>query len=198
MAWKSPVKWRLIFSMGNTCAYPPPAAPPFIPKQGPREGSRSATTARLPIWLRPSARPMLTVVLPIPAFVAVIEVTRMRWLRFTFDSSMSDRGTLATCLPYCSSCSASIPICCATSAIGNSGVDLAISMSVMGEGIEGLGDLGSRNGRWNDTTHEVHHHIWQRLPIQMASNYEKCYFCKAKIHKNFQFSTILWWDYPAI
>ena len=97
MAWKSPVKWRLIFSMGNTWAYPPPAAPPFIPKQGPREGSRSATTARLPIWLRPSARPMLTVVLPIPAFVAVIEVTRMRWLHFTFDSSMSDRGTLATC-----------------------------------------------------------------------------------------------------
>ena len=32
MAWKSPVKCRLISSIGTTCAYPPPAAPPFCTK----------------------------------------------------------------------------------------------------------------------------------------------------------------------
>ena len=36
MAWKSPVKCRLISSIGTTCAYPPPAAPPFTPKTGPK------------------------------------------------------------------------------------------------------------------------------------------------------------------
>ena len=33
-------------SIGSTCAYPPPAAPPFTPKQGPRLGSRKQITAR--------------------------------------------------------------------------------------------------------------------------------------------------------
>ena len=39
-ACKSPVKCRFISSMGSTCEYPPPAAPPFIPNTGPIEGSR--------------------------------------------------------------------------------------------------------------------------------------------------------------
>ena len=66
-----------MFSMGSTCEYPPPAAPPFMPKQGPSEGSRSATTAFLPILFSPSVRPMDTVVLPMPALVGVMAVTRI-------------------------------------------------------------------------------------------------------------------------
>ena len=40
----SPVKCKLISSIGTICAYPPPQAPPFMPKQGPKDGSRSAST----------------------------------------------------------------------------------------------------------------------------------------------------------
>mmetsp|Transcript_24644 Transcript_24644/g.66405 ORF Transcript_24644/g.66405 Transcript_24644/m.66405 type:complete len:201 (+) Transcript_24644:1052-1654(+) len=38
MAWMSPVRCRLNSSIGTTCAYPPPAAPPFVPKVGPCDG----------------------------------------------------------------------------------------------------------------------------------------------------------------
>ena len=49
MACISPVKCKLISSIGNTWAYPPPAAPPFTPITGPKEGSRKAIIAFLPI-----------------------------------------------------------------------------------------------------------------------------------------------------
>ena len=75
MAWKSPVKCRLMSSIGTTCAWPPPAAPPFTPKQGPRLGSRRQTSVSLPMRLRPSASPTEVVVLPSPAGVGVIAVT---------------------------------------------------------------------------------------------------------------------------
>ena len=52
MAWKSPWKWRLIFSAGSICELPPPAAPPFIPKTGPSEGSREVMMALLPMLLQ--------------------------------------------------------------------------------------------------------------------------------------------------
>ena len=75
-------------SIGSTWAYPPPAAPPFIPKTGPRLGSRNARTAGvLPSGtsqpssratsLIPSARPIEVVVFPSPAGVGLIAVTRM-------------------------------------------------------------------------------------------------------------------------
>ncbi len=75
IAWKSPVKCRLISSMGTTWAYPPPAAPPFMPNTGPKEGSRRATTTSLPMRFSPSASPMVVVVLPSPAGVGVMAVT---------------------------------------------------------------------------------------------------------------------------
>ncbi len=37
-AWKSPVRCKLSRSIGITWLYPPPAAPPLIPKVGPIEG----------------------------------------------------------------------------------------------------------------------------------------------------------------
>src|SRR5262249_61904269 len=54
---------------------PPPAAPPFTPKTGPSDGSRIATTERLPRRRRPSARPIVVVDLPSPAGVGVMAVT---------------------------------------------------------------------------------------------------------------------------
>ena len=84
MAWKSPVKWRLISSIGTTWAYPPPAAPPLIPKTGPREGSRRAMTAFSPIAERASTNPTEVVVFPSPAGVGEMAVTRI-----SFPSSLS-------------------------------------------------------------------------------------------------------------
>lgn len=51
---------------GDDLAQPPPAAPPFTPKTGPSEGSRRATALLTPRRRRPSARPMVVVVLPSP------------------------------------------------------------------------------------------------------------------------------------
>src|SRR3546814_10550276 len=57
----------------QTCALP---ISPFIPKQGPRLGSRRQIIALRPIRARPSPRPTVVVVLPSPAGVGVIAVTR--------------------------------------------------------------------------------------------------------------------------
>ncbi len=64
-------------SIGTTCAWPPPAAPPLTPKTGPREGSRRAITAFFPMAERASTNPTEVVVLPSPAGVGEIAVTRM-------------------------------------------------------------------------------------------------------------------------
>ena len=75
MAWKSPVKCRLIWSIGPTCARPPPVAPPLMPKQGPRLGSRRQIMVFVPRRLSASPRPMVVVVLPSPAGVGLMPVT---------------------------------------------------------------------------------------------------------------------------
>jgi len=67
-----------------------------MPKHGPSEGSRKATIADLPILLRPRAKPIETVVLPIPDFVAVIAVTKIN-LPFLLD--LPGLVTLAMYLP---------------------------------------------------------------------------------------------------
>ncbi len=96
MALKSPVKWRLMSSIGTTCAKPPPAAPPFMPNTGPSEGSRRQMIAFLPMWLSASPRPTVVVVLPSPAGVGLMAVTRTS-LPSGFDLSVSmySRATFA-------------------------------------------------------------------------------------------------------
>ncbi len=83
IAWKSPVKCRLMSSIGMTCACPPPAAPPLRPITGPSDGSRRATQPRSPMWARPWASATLVVVLPSPAGVGVMAETRISLPRGT-------------------------------------------------------------------------------------------------------------------
>ena len=79
IAWKSPVKWRLISVIGITWAYPPPAAPPFMPKHGPKLGSLKQIIAFFPMWHNPSTSPTLVVVFPSPAGVGDIAVTKINF-----------------------------------------------------------------------------------------------------------------------
>ena len=95
-AAKSPVKCKLISSIGTTWERPPPAAPPLMPNTGPSEGSRSAAAARSPMRLRPSVRPTVTVVLPSPAGVGLIAVTKTSW---PWGSRRASSGILALVLP---------------------------------------------------------------------------------------------------
>ena len=52
--------------IGTTWLYPPPVAPPFKPKTGPRDGCLKASDTLSPRLEKASARPILTVVLPSP------------------------------------------------------------------------------------------------------------------------------------
>ena len=99
MACKSPVKCRLICSIGSTCALPPPAAPPFMPNTGPSDGSRSASIAFLPIFVMPSAKPTETVVLPSPAGVGLMAVTRMSLARISLPTPNCMGSTFAIYCP---------------------------------------------------------------------------------------------------
>ena len=74
-----------MFSIGSTCEYPPPVAPPFIPKTGPNDGSRTQITAFFPKLFNASARPIVVVVFPSPAgvgLIAVINISFPCWLGF--------------------------------------------------------------------------------------------------------------------
>ena len=95
IAWKSPVKCKLISSIGTTWAYPPPAAPPLIPKTGPKEGSLKATTVFFPSFFRLSAKPIVVVVFPSPAGVGLMAVTRISLPFFLFKSFSIFKSILA-------------------------------------------------------------------------------------------------------
>ncbi len=74
-ACMSPVRWRLSASKGAAWLYPPPAAPPLIPKVGPIEAWRMAAVARLPMWAIPWASPIVGGGLALPSGVGVTAVT---------------------------------------------------------------------------------------------------------------------------
>ncbi len=71
------MKCKFISSIGTTCAYPPPAAPPLTPNTGPRDGSLKATNTFLSSLANASATPIVVVVFPSPAgvgFIAVVSI----------------------------------------------------------------------------------------------------------------------------
>ena len=119
MACRSPVKCRLIASAGSIVAAPPPVPPPFIPNTGPRDGSRSASTACRPRARIPMASAMAIVVLPSPEGVGVMAETRIS-RPVGSRPSRAARSTLARCGPQPMTCSGAIPSSAATSVIGRS------------------------------------------------------------------------------
>mmetsp|Transcript_5438 Transcript_5438/g.22536 ORF Transcript_5438/g.22536 Transcript_5438/m.22536 type:complete len:657 (+) Transcript_5438:826-2796(+) len=145
MAWMSPVRCRLKTSIGMTCEYPPPAAPPLTPKIGPCDGCRIVVTTRL--WsVAPSAceRPIVVVDLPSPRGVGLTPTTTTRLPPAVFSSSSSrcgeprwssrrrwtrSKSTLAACRPYESVSSSRRPAARATSTMGSGVVCCEMSMS---------------------------------------------------------------------
>ena len=148
IAWKSPVKWRLMSSIGTTWEWPPPAAPPLIPKTGPSDASRMHRTGLRSRRLSASARPTEVVDLPSPAAVGLHPVTSTsrapRWGR----PSITSRGTFALWWPYCRISSSPRPTFAAISAIGFISWACAISMSESMGVLDGGGGWGV--GGWQE------------------------------------------------
>ena len=69
------MKCRFISTDGSNILFPPPIAPPFLPNTGPRDGSLRQAIALNPNLFNESFIPMLSVVLPSPDGVGLIEVT---------------------------------------------------------------------------------------------------------------------------
>ncbi|OLS21124.1 MAG: hypothetical protein HeimC3_37180 [Candidatus Heimdallarchaeota archaeon LC_3] len=65
----------MICSIGNTWEYPAPAAPPLIPKTGPKEGCLNVTIDLYPNFDSPCVKPIEVVVFPSPAGVGLVAVT---------------------------------------------------------------------------------------------------------------------------
>ena len=134
MAWKSPVKWRLMSSIGTICEYPPPAAPPLMPMTGPCEGSRRAAAALSPRRVMASARPMRTVDLPSPAGVGDMPVTSTSFPASRRSGSRV-MSTLALWGPKVMRASGGIPARRAISVMGSSVWAWAMATSVSGWGM---------------------------------------------------------------
>ena len=117
-------------------------APPFIPKQGPSDGSRRQIAVRLPIRFKASPRPTVVVVLPSPPGVGLIEVTRISFPSgLPWSESMNSPETLALSWPNGRTCSLGIPSLAPTSWMGWAFARRAISMSVM---VEVIGCVSSQ------------------------------------------------------
>ena len=101
-AWKSPLKWRLILVAGSICDCPPPVPPPLTPKQGPSDGSRSATLVRFPRRRNAWPRPIVVVVFPSPAGVGVMALTKtsVGGVACALGSSRAAKDILALSVPY--------------------------------------------------------------------------------------------------
>ena len=96
----SPVKWRLMSSIGSTWDMPPPAAPPLMPNTGPSEGSRTQMMLFLPSRASDWPRPTVVRVLPSPSGVGVMAVTRMSFPSgSSLRRSSASRPTFALCAP---------------------------------------------------------------------------------------------------
>src|ERR1041385_8129527 len=116
-------------SIGTTCAYPPPAAPPFTPKTGPSEGSRIQSAAFVPILRSACVTPTVTVDLPSPAGVGLMPVTSTN-RPFGWRRASAPSRTFALYFPYSSISSSASPRWAAIAATGLSRAAWAMAMSV--------------------------------------------------------------------
>src|SRR2546427_3341789 len=129
-AWMSPVKCRLISSVGRTWARLPPVAPPSVPKTGPTDGPATATMPFFPRRLSAWPSPTVVRVLPSPYRVGVVPVTRTNfpWRAFRAWSTAA-RRTFAMASLLRTRSSLPSPSSAATSRIGRLRAACAISMS---------------------------------------------------------------------
>ena len=97
MAWKSPVKWRLISTAGCTVDFPPPVPPPLWPNTGPSDGCLMVNTGFLPIFASPCVRPTAVVDLPSPAGVGVIAVTTISFAGLFAIGEFAERNLQLVC-----------------------------------------------------------------------------------------------------
>src|ERR1700733_1521489 len=105
-----------------------------MPKLGPREGSRRQIIVFLPMRLSASPRPMVVVVLPSPAGVGLIAVTRMSFPSGRFERLLrKSYSSLAMKRPNGCKADSGAPIFAAISAIGFKRAARAISMSDMNQ-----------------------------------------------------------------
>ena len=87
-------------SLGTIVDFKAPTAPPLTPKTGPKEGSRKTANDLTPILLNPSCKPIVVVVLPSPALVGVIAVTKTNFASFlSLSSSLILKSILALSNP---------------------------------------------------------------------------------------------------
>src|SRR5260370_19639893 len=101
-----------------------------MPKQGPSEGSRRQIIVFLPMRLSASPRPTVVVVLPSPAGVGLIAVTRMSFPSGRFERLLrKSYSSLAMKRPNGRKADSGAPIFAAISAIGFKRAARAISMS---------------------------------------------------------------------
>ena len=77
MAWNLRCKVQVDIVHRHDLGVAKAGSAPSCRSKGPSEGSRRQTTARLPMRLRPSPRSTVVVVLPSPAGVGVMAVTRI-------------------------------------------------------------------------------------------------------------------------
>src|SRR5438445_298552 len=129
IAWKSPVKCRLMSSIGTTWAYPPPAAPPFTPNTGPSDGSRMHSAAFRPSLRSACVTPTVTVDFPPPAGVGLIPVTSTK-RPLGLRRVNACRRIFALYLPYSSTSSSVSPSSAAIAATGRSFAACAMAISV--------------------------------------------------------------------
>ena len=88
-------------SLGTIVDFKAPTAPPLIPQTGPKEGSLKQASELTPILRKPSCKPIVVVVLPSPAFVGVIAVTKTSLPSFlSFKTSLYLKSILALSQPY--------------------------------------------------------------------------------------------------
>lgn len=118
--------------MGTTCEYPPPAAPPLMPKVGPCEGCRMLVKTRF-FKCAPMAwqSPTVVVDLPSPSGVGLMPDTST-YLPFLLSLSRSstESFTLALYDPCRSSSSGRMPAAAATTLMSSGVVACEISMSL--------------------------------------------------------------------
>ena len=87
-------------SLGMIVDLSAPTAPPLTPKTGPKLGSLKTAKELTPILLKPSCNPIVVVVLPSPALVGVIAVTKTNFPSFLFfNSSLIAKSILALSNP---------------------------------------------------------------------------------------------------